>query len=128
MLQHARERRLDLARAAAPARPRSRLSCTISAAQHLVPFGHDRQAGAPHRIGAQAVERPCRPSRTLPCARAIAPASASTMLDLPAPLGPSSATISPAADVEVDAVHDGLAAALHMQVAHVEHAARHAPR
>ena len=90
--------------------------------QQAPALGHDRDAGRadPLRAGG----RSGRARRAAPCRRVgrSTPPTASTRLDLPAPLGPSSAVTSPGGISSETLAHDRPAAARDGQV--LEHAAR----
>ena len=68
-------------------------------------LGDARHAPAGGGVGPARRAAPVPATRTSPAERGRAPATASTVVVLPAPLRPRRATISPGADGEVDAVH-----------------------
>ena len=74
------------------------------------PSGWRAPSAGPSRPTA-ARPRRCRRARSCPASASSAPDSASSSVDLPAPLGPSSATSSPAAQLQVDVVQHRAGAA-----------------
>ena len=69
-------------------------------AEDVPALRHQRQAAATSRSGAAPVDRCCRQIRCCPASARTMPAMVSSNVDLPAPLGPMTATISPSATCE----------------------------